>query len=184
MTQGSARSLQNALMEKNAGPLVNYGVRYPKELPNSSSIVESAVELVVIHLMAKKQQMRWTGEGAHCLAQARVAVLKGEFSVETLAALTTTAAVSNSASTHRAARIDLPRFGSLSPTTDARRKIQAVMVTEGWWFCCRGLPFATTGENQLWLESSASKRHPISSMRVRTSVPNSSAIRRPVSGAY
>jgi hypothetical protein len=33
--------------------------------------------------------MRWTDEGAHCLAQVRVAVLNEEFSVEKLAALTT-----------------------------------------------------------------------------------------------
>jgi hypothetical protein len=36
---------------------------------------------VVSHRMVKKQQMRWTDEGAHCLAQVRVAVLNGEFSV-------------------------------------------------------------------------------------------------------
>jgi hypothetical protein len=38
--------------------------------------------------MAKKQQMRWTDEGAHCLAQVRVAVLNEEFSVKKLAVLT------------------------------------------------------------------------------------------------
>jgi hypothetical protein len=40
--------------------------------------------------MAKKQQMRWTDEGAHCLAQVRVAVLNEEFSVAKLAVLTKT----------------------------------------------------------------------------------------------
>jgi len=29
--------------------------------------------------MAKKQQMRWSDEGAHCLAQVRVADINGEF---------------------------------------------------------------------------------------------------------
>jgi len=62
-------------IENNAGTLVNYGMRYHKGLPISSSIAESAVNLVVSHRMAKKQQMRWTDEGAHCLAQVRVAVL-------------------------------------------------------------------------------------------------------------
>jgi hypothetical protein len=57
-------------------------------LPISSSIAESAVNQVVSHRMAKKQQMRWTDEGAHCLAQVRVAVLNGEFSVARLAELT------------------------------------------------------------------------------------------------
>jgi len=39
------------------------------------------------HRMAKKQQMRWTDEGAHRLAQVRVADLNGELSVQRLAAL-------------------------------------------------------------------------------------------------
>jgi hypothetical protein len=89
-------------IENNAHTLVNYGMRYHKGLPISSSIAESAVNLVVSHRMAKKQQMRWTDEGAHCLAQVRVAVLNGEFSVEKLAALTTTSAASNSLSAYRA----------------------------------------------------------------------------------
>lgn len=63
-------------IDNNAGTLVNYGARYHKGLPISSSIAESAVNQVVSHRMAKKQQMRWTDEGAHCLVQVRVAVLK------------------------------------------------------------------------------------------------------------
>jgi hypothetical protein len=59
--------------------------------------------LVVSHRMAKKQQMRWTDEGAHCLAQVRVAVLNKEFSVKKLAVLTKTSAVANSPSARRAA---------------------------------------------------------------------------------
>jgi hypothetical protein len=71
----------------NPGTLVNYGARYRKGLPISSSIAESAVNQVVSHRMAKKQQMRWTDEGAHRLAQVRVADLNGELSVQRLAAL-------------------------------------------------------------------------------------------------
>jgi hypothetical protein len=37
--------------------------------------------------MAKHQQMRWTDEGAHRVAQVRVADLNGELSVQRLAAL-------------------------------------------------------------------------------------------------
>jgi len=37
--------------------------------------------------MAKKQQMRWTDEGAHCMAQVRVAVLNGELSARRISAL-------------------------------------------------------------------------------------------------
>ena len=90
-------------IEHNAGTLVNYGMRYHKGLPISSSIAESAVNLVVSHRMAKKQQMRWTDEGAHCLAQIRVAVLNKEFSVKKLAGLTKTFVAANSPSARRAA---------------------------------------------------------------------------------
>ncbi|MBB5402557.1 ISKra4 family transposase [Paraburkholderia youngii] len=90
-------------IENNAGTLVNYCMRYLNGLPVSSSIAESAVNLVVSHRMAKKQQMRWTDEGAHCLAQVRVAVLNEEFSVETLAVLTATSAAANSTNARRAA---------------------------------------------------------------------------------
>jgi hypothetical protein len=37
--------------------------------------------------MAKKRQMRWTDEGAHCMAQVRVAILNGEFSPRRISAL-------------------------------------------------------------------------------------------------
>lgn len=70
-------------IDNNAGTLANYGARYRKGLP-ISSIADSAVN----HRMAKKQQMRWTDEGAHCLAQVRVAVLNGELSPSRLTALT------------------------------------------------------------------------------------------------
>ena len=74
-------------IRNNVSTLVNYGARYRRGLPISSSIAESAVNLVVSHRMAKKQQMRWTDEGAHCLAQVRVAALNGELSPARLAAL-------------------------------------------------------------------------------------------------
>jgi hypothetical protein len=74
-------------IENNARALVNYGGRYRMGLPISSSIPESAVNQVASHRMAKKQPMRWTDEGAHRLAQVRVADLNGELSVRRLAAL-------------------------------------------------------------------------------------------------
>jgi hypothetical protein len=64
--------------------LVNYGARHRKGLPISSSIAESAVNQVVSARMAKKQQMRWSDEGAHLLALVRVADLNGELSIDTL----------------------------------------------------------------------------------------------------
>ena len=60
-------------LQNNVGTLPNYGARYRKGLPISSSIAESAVNQVVSHRMAKKQQMRWTDEGAHCLVRSRFA---------------------------------------------------------------------------------------------------------------
>ncbi|MFP3246037.1 MAG: hypothetical protein RXR20_15990 [Paraburkholderia sp.] len=89
--------------ENNAGTLVNCGMRYHKGLLISSSFAESAVNLVVSARMAKKQQMRWTDEGAHCLAQVRVAVRNEEFSVAKLAVLTKTSVAANSPSGRRAA---------------------------------------------------------------------------------
>ena len=89
-------------LDNNAGTLANYGARYRKGLPISSGIAESAVNQVVSHRMAKKQQMRWTDEGAHCLVQVRVADLNAELSVQRLAALARRPAA-NSPSARRAA---------------------------------------------------------------------------------
>jgi hypothetical protein len=89
-------------IENNAATLVNYGARYRKGLPISSSIAESAVNQVVSHRMAKKQQMRWTDDGAHCLAQVRVAVLNDEFSVKGLSKFTKVSCA-NSMGSRRAA---------------------------------------------------------------------------------
>jgi hypothetical protein len=73
-------------LKKNAHTLIDYGARHRKG-PPSSSIAESAVNHVVSCRMAKKRQMRWTDEGAHCMAQVRVAVLNGEFSPRRISAL-------------------------------------------------------------------------------------------------
>ncbi|HWR87611.1 MAG TPA: ISKra4 family transposase, partial [Acidiferrobacterales bacterium] len=74
-------------LRNNTPVLVNYGARYRKGLPISSSIAESAVNQVVSLRMAKKRQMRWTDAGAHHLTQVRVAVLYGELSPSRLASL-------------------------------------------------------------------------------------------------
>jgi hypothetical protein len=70
----------SSYLKNNGRTLVNYGARHRKGLPISSGIAESAVNQVVSHRMAKKQQMRWTDEGAHCMAQVRVAIFNQEFS--------------------------------------------------------------------------------------------------------
>ena len=46
-------------------------------------MAEPAVNQVVSLRMAKKRQMRWSEEGAHALAQVRVADLNGELSPKT-----------------------------------------------------------------------------------------------------
>jgi len=40
--------------------------------------VESTINEVVAKRMAKKQQMQWSHQGAHCLLQTRTAVLNGD----------------------------------------------------------------------------------------------------------
>jgi hypothetical protein len=71
-----------AYVESNVGLLVNYVARYRTGLPIASSIAESAVNQVVSVRMAKKQQMRWTDEGAHVVALVRVADLNDELSAD------------------------------------------------------------------------------------------------------
>ena len=65
-------------IDNNAGTLVNYGARYRKGLPISSSIAESAVNQVVSKRMVRKQQMRWAPKSAHSLLQVRARLLNHE----------------------------------------------------------------------------------------------------------
>ena len=65
-------------LRSHAGYLVNYARRHHKGLPISSGIAESAVNQVVSMRMAKKQQMRWSDEGAHLLAQVRAHEINGD----------------------------------------------------------------------------------------------------------
>ncbi len=65
-------------LESNERYLIDYGKRYRAGLPISSASAESAVNELVSMRMAKKQQMRWSDEGAHALVQVRAAVLNGQ----------------------------------------------------------------------------------------------------------
>ena len=51
---------------------------YPYGETISTAFVESTVNQVVSKRMVKKQQMRWSQEGAHLLLQVRTRVLNGE----------------------------------------------------------------------------------------------------------
>ena len=62
----------------NASCIPNYGERYRAGEAISSAFVESTVNQVVSKRMVKKQQMRWTPEGAHLLLQLRTRTLNGE----------------------------------------------------------------------------------------------------------
>ena len=93
-------------IECNAGTLVNYGMRYNKGLRISSSIAESAVNLVVSHRMAKEQQMRWmdgrTGERT-VWHRSELPFSTRNSRLKNLLGLTKTSVTPNSPSTRRAA---------------------------------------------------------------------------------
>jgi hypothetical protein len=77
----SIQKLQQAVHEfhvyitTNQAFLVNYGDRYRNGETISSAFVESTVNEVISKRFAKKQQMRWTKEGAQQLLQVRILVL-------------------------------------------------------------------------------------------------------------
>jgi hypothetical protein len=78
------RKLEKALsefytyIENNARFIPNYGERYRHGECISTAFVESAVNEIVSRRMVKKQQMRWTQEGAHLLLQVRTKTLDGD----------------------------------------------------------------------------------------------------------
>jgi hypothetical protein len=57
----------------------NYGDRYRYGETISTAFVESTVNQVISKRMVKKQQMRWTRQGAHLLLQVRVQVLNKDW---------------------------------------------------------------------------------------------------------
>jgi hypothetical protein len=65
-------------LESNRAFISNYGDRYRHGEPISSAPAEATVNQVVSKRMVKKQQMRWSDQGAHLLLQLRVKVLNGE----------------------------------------------------------------------------------------------------------
>ncbi|WP_157385320.1 ISKra4 family transposase [Rhizobium freirei] len=61
-------------VHSNRGAIVNYGERYRV----ASTLAESAVNSLLGQRIVKKQQMRWSSNGAHLLMQVRTADLNGE----------------------------------------------------------------------------------------------------------
>lgn len=65
-------------IQNNGGLIPNYGERWRYGETISTGFVESTINQVVSKRMVKKQQMRWTQEGAHLLLQVRTRVLNDE----------------------------------------------------------------------------------------------------------
>ncbi len=65
-------------IRNNAGFIPNYGERWRYGESISTAFVESTINQVVSKRMVKKQQMRWSQQGAHLLLQIRTRVLNDE----------------------------------------------------------------------------------------------------------
>src|SRR5712691_5395556 len=68
----------NGYITANEQYMVNYGDRYRNGETISTAFVESTVNEVISKRFVKKQQMRWTKEGAHRLLQVRIQALNDE----------------------------------------------------------------------------------------------------------
>ena len=65
-------------LDANLAFIPNYSDRYLHGERISTGFVESTVNQVVSKRFVKKQQMRWTAEGAHLLLQVRTRELNGD----------------------------------------------------------------------------------------------------------
>lgn len=65
-------------LERNEDRLAHYAAVYRAGNRISTAVAESTVNRLVARRFVKKQQMRWSREGAHLLLQVRAAVLNGE----------------------------------------------------------------------------------------------------------
>ena len=65
-------------IRNNAGFIPNYGDRWRYGETISTAFVESTINQVVSKRMVKKQQMRWSQQGAHLLLQVRTRVFNDE----------------------------------------------------------------------------------------------------------
>ena len=73
---GAGKALLGFL-ENNKKDLVDYQRERMKGRRISSASAESVMSHVVNRRMSKRQQMRWSMKGAHCLLQTRVELLDG-----------------------------------------------------------------------------------------------------------
>jgi hypothetical protein len=68
----------DSYLRANTGRIPNYGERRRAGEAISTAFVESTVNQVISKRMVKKQQMRWTPQGAHLLLQIRTRVLNDQ----------------------------------------------------------------------------------------------------------
>jgi hypothetical protein len=66
-----------AYLANNEDALIDYGARYRSGRPISTSRAEGSVQEIANARMAKRQRMRWSPQGAHCVATVRASVLHG-----------------------------------------------------------------------------------------------------------
>lgn len=71
----------HSYLANNRGSLINYGWRYRRGLPISTSRAEGCVDDIGNARMGKRRRMRWSPEGAHNVAVARAAALDGRLTV-------------------------------------------------------------------------------------------------------
>lgn len=64
-------------LDNNAGSIPDYGKRFRKGLPVSTSRAEGCVDDLANLRMGKRRRMRWSPKGAHRVAITRAAVLDG-----------------------------------------------------------------------------------------------------------
>ncbi len=64
-------------LDNNESALIDYGARYRVGRPILTSRVEACVDEIANARMAKRRRMRWSPQGAHCVATVRAAVLDG-----------------------------------------------------------------------------------------------------------
>ena len=69
----------HTFIDRNQAFIPNYGERYRNGERISTGFVEATVNQVVSRRMVKKQQMRWSHQGAHLLRQIRTRVLNGDW---------------------------------------------------------------------------------------------------------
>ena len=65
-------------IRSNRNSIVDYGARHRSGRRIATALAESAVNSLIARRMVKKQQLQWSGSGAHLMLQVRAAILNGD----------------------------------------------------------------------------------------------------------